>query len=169
MRSIRMKQHTKAQAKLDRIRLMSSELEIERQLAIDRTRSIDSKSAFLVVAGGLLATQTFPKLTSHHQLDMALSLALLPLVLALAVTLVASMALWPLKLKEVEPDKFIRRWIDSTEPASALEDYILELRARTISFRNEKNEGRARLMKFGFILLVIGIVAAIVAGVVQAS
>lgn len=150
--------------KLERIRLMSSELEAQRQFAIDRTRSIDSKAAFLVVAGGLLAAQTLPTLA---QGGFALALAVLRLVLAFGVTLLATMALWPLKLKELGPDEFVRKWINSCEPTAALEDYILEVKARTIVHRNSKNESRARLLKAGFIVLVAGIIVAIVAGSVQ--
>lgn len=146
---------------------MSAELEVQRQLAVDRTRSIDSKAAFLVVAGGLLAAQAFPDLSQEGFSRLALILAVARLVVAFVVTLLATMALWPLKLKELGPDAFINKWIDSCEPTSALEDYILEVKARTIAFRNTKNESRGRLLKAGFVVLIVGIVVAIIAGIVQ--
>lgn len=154
--------------RLDRIRILSAELEVQRQLAIDRTRSIDSKAAFLVVAGGLLAAQTLPELTKGGFPQLALGLAILRLILAFTVTFLASMALWPLKLKELGPDAFIKKWIDSCEPTHKLEDYVLEVKARTIAFRNAKNESRGRLLKAGFVVLIAGIVVAILAGIVQA-
>lgn len=146
---------------------MSSELEAQRQFAIDRTRSIDSKAGFLVVAGGLLAAQTFPTLVHSAFFGPALALAVLRLVLAFTVTLLAAMALWPLRLKELGPNEFVKKWIDSCEPVGALEDYILEVKARTIAHRNEKNQSRARLLKAGFIVLVVGIFVATAAGTVQ--
>lgn len=154
--------------KLERVRILSEELEVQRQLAIDRTQSIDSKAAFLVVAGGLLAAQTFPDAQAGEFAWVPIALAALRLVLALAVTLLATMALWPLKLKELGPDEFIAKWIESCEPTIALEDYVLEVKARTIVYRNKKNEARASRLKAGFVLLVAGIFAAIAAGVLQA-
>lgn len=146
---------------------MSVELEAQRQFAADRTRSIESKAGFLVVAGGLLAAQTLPTLAHGPLQRLALVLAVTRLVIAFAVTLLAAMALWPLQLKELGPDQFIKKWIDSCEAIASLEDYILEVKARTITHRNAMNESRARLLKSGFIVLIVGIVVAIVAGTVE--
>ncbi|CAN5522333.1 hypothetical protein BH09ACT4_BH09ACT4_16700 [soil metagenome] len=157
-----------SKAKLARIRLLSQELDVQRQLAIDRTRSIDSKAGFLVLAGGLLAAQAVPELTKADLSWLALVLGVARLVFALVVTLLATAALWPLKIFELQPKDFVKKWIDSCEPEGALEDYILEVKAVTISRRSAKNEKRARLLKAGFVVLVIGIVAAIGAGIVGA-
>lgn len=155
-----------SRAKIARIRLLSAELETQRNLAIERTRSIESKAGFLVLAGGLLAAQAVPVFANTQISALAVVLAVTRLVLAFSVTLFATMVLWPLRIPELGPDGFIKKWIDSCEPKGALEDYILEVKARTIAKRNAKNETRAKLLKAGFVLLVIGILVAVAAGFV---
>ena len=53
------KERLASRERLQRIRLLSSELDTLRNAAIERTRSIDTKSSFVVVAAGVLAGATF--------------------------------------------------------------------------------------------------------------
>jgi len=140
--------------RLARIRLLSAELDNLRLSALERTRSIDTKASFVVVAAGVIAAAAFDIL-SNQSLGLW---GLIPSALTVATVVVAAIALWPTKLKSASGRDVVNEWVDAeTEPA-VLEDHLLELKAVEVYHRDEQNEIKGRATKWAFALLVASLV-----------
>ena len=83
------KERLASRERLQRIRLLSSELDTLRNAAIERTRSIDTKSSFVVVAAGVLAGATFTGLVDAR----SWYLGLVPFALTVATIIAAAVGL----------------------------------------------------------------------------
>src|SRR5690554_5339839 len=74
-----------------RFALLNAEADIQREVAAERARSVQTKASFLVVIAGLLAGASFDTpWDSEYWLFSAV-----PLALALATVVAAVIALWP--------------------------------------------------------------------------
>ena len=151
------------ESKLQRIRLLSSELDIETTKTEERTKSVGTKAAFLVVTAGVLSSKTYPNLASEHHWVAAL----LPVALCLLAALAAIVALFPWRSKEVKPAAIVAYWIDKTATPLQMEDYMLEVKSTWITFQNQRNNRRSRWLQAGFVLLVLSVGAVIRASVLE--
>lgn len=149
------KKRRASEQRLARIRLLSTELDNLRLNSMERTRSIDSKASFAVVAAGVIAAAAFDSLSSSH-IWIA---ALIPVSLTVATVVVAAIALWPYKLKTPSAREVVDQWVEADLAPSDLENNLLEVKAKEITFRNSKNEDRARATKWAYALLVTSLVA----------
>lgn len=159
------KERLASRERLQRIRLLSSELDTLRNAAIERTRSIDTKSSFVVVAAGVLAGATFTGLVDAR----SWYLGLVPFALTVATIIAAAVSLWPSTIDSPSGRFLVTRWVNASERMEAMEDYILEVKVREIEKRNSKNEKRAKATKSAFVLLVSGVVTALLVAGINAS
>jgi hypothetical protein len=154
-------QRNEQRQRLARIRLLNDELDRLRIAAFERTRSIDTKTSFVVVAAGVLASATFDNLVT----GATSFVGLLPFGLTVATVWAAAVALWPTAIKQPTGQALVKRWVDACETPEQLEDYLLEMKAHEIQLRNENNERRSGALKSGFRLLIAALVTAfLVAG-----
>jgi hypothetical protein len=71
---------------------------------------------------------------------------------------VATVALWPRKIRLPSAREVVNRWVDDDGvTAEQLEDNVLEVKTKEVTFRNELNEKRSVLTNWGFSLLIAGL------------
>lgn len=144
-----------AQERAKRIRILSAELDVLRGAASERSRTIETKASFVVVVAGVLASVTGLSLVT---IDTWL-VGLLPFGLTIAAVAVATAALWPRKLDVPSARQVVDAWVDADMTGAELEDHVLEVKAKEVTKRDEQNEERAKLTKWGFGLVLAGLVA----------
>lgn len=147
-----------AQERTKRIRVLNAELDVLRTAATERSRTIDTKASFIVVAAGVLASVTGLSLVN---VDTWL-IGLLPFNLTVAAVAVAIVALWPRKIGVPSAREVVDTWVDADIAADELEDNVLEVKAQEVSNRNTQNEERAQLTNWGFSLLLAGLVTSLI-------
>jgi hypothetical protein len=157
MKSWRKSRHS-SKERAKRIRVLNAELDVLRAAAWDRSRMIDTKASFIVVAAGVLASVTGLSLVS----PATWLLGLMPFGLTVAAVAVAIVALWPRKIDLPSAREVVDAWVDADMPADELEDNVLEVKAQEITNRNVQNEKRADLTNWGFSLLLAGLVTSFV-------
>lgn len=142
--------------RLARIRLLSLELDHIRQVAIERSRSIDSKSSFIIVAAGFVTGATFTGLVS----PASFYIGLVPVAFTVGSMVAAVIALWPTKLWSPIGRSLVSAWVEDPMTAETLEDSILEVKAREIEARDAYNERRSKATRISFRLLIAGLITA---------
>lgn len=162
---MRKQERMASEQRLSRIRLLSDELDRLRLSALERTRSIDTKASFVVVAAGVIAAAAFDGL-ANSQMWL---IALIPVVLTVATVVVAAVALWPVKLESASGRDVVNEWVDADMTPSELEDSLLEVKAVEIEYRDAKNESKARATKWAFGLLVSSLVSALAVAAIGAA
>jgi len=140
-----------------RIRLLSVELDATRLAASERKRSIDTKSSFIVVAAGVLASATFTGLVTSR----AWYLGFIPFVLTLASIVAAVVALWPLPTWAPSGRLLVDEWVENCKGPEALEDYLLEVKAEENRHRDNRNQKQGTATKVGFVLLILSLSASL--------
>jgi hypothetical protein len=103
-------------ARLQRIRTLSAELDVQRQTAVDRGKTQDSKASFVLVVVGLVASVASARL-GHSPLWV---LGSLPIVAALAAAAEAVVVLWPRSIKVVDASALTLAWVDSNQTQEQL-------------------------------------------------
>lgn len=151
-------------ARVERVRLLSAELDESRSAAVERTRTTDTKASFLVVAAGFLAGIAGAELISPD----TWFIGLIPLALTLATVVSSAVVLWPRALKVPSGPEMVKLWVDADMTAEALEDHILEVKSTEVANRNTQNERKAEWTKWGFLLLIASMASALVVLVVDA-
>jgi hypothetical protein len=146
-----------------RVALLNDELDIQREVAAERARSVQTKASFLVVIAGLLAGAAFD--TPWGTASWALSAV--PLVMALGAVVAAVVALWPAPAGAIDPVAVRAKWIDNTQGSYELEIYLLKLKTTAYSDMQDRTNKRVIALKVGFILLSVAIAAALVVFVIQ--
>lgn len=132
-----------------RITLLNQEFIELRSAAVERTRSLDTKASFLVVAAGILASATGLGLVRAETFFVGL----VPFTLTLATVVAATIALWPRSLQQAGARELITL-VDSSLDGPGLEDELLELRKEEVEHRNTQNEMKGLFTKCGFGLLL---------------
>jgi hypothetical protein len=140
-----------------RVALLNAELDIQRVTADERSRSIQTKASFLVVAAGFLAGSVF----GNQPDNVYWWVSILPLALALASVVLSAVALWPAGRDTADPVGLRDKWIDSTETAYALEIYLLKLKTNIYTATQDINDRQVKALKTGFVVLILAIVAAV--------
>jgi len=151
--------------RLARIRLLSSELDNIRLSSLERTRSIDTKASFVVVAAGVIAAAAFDSLNNS---DIGL-FAIFPVALTVATVVVAAVALWPAKLESASGRDVVNEWVDAAMTPDDLEDSLLEVKVVEIEFRDARNESKGLATKWAFGLLVSSLVTALITAGIGAA
>jgi len=150
-------------ARLLRIRTLSSELDAQRQFAADRGKTQESKASFILVVVGLVAGITLTRLA-----DSPLwFLDLLPSAVALSAAVFSVLVLWPRTIEVVKADSLVSKWIESEAGQEALEDYLLESKKREIASRDKKYEHATPHLKWAFRLLLVSVGVLFVVGIVN--
>lgn len=147
-----------------RVRLLNEELSQLRAAAVERTRTTDTKASFLVVAAGFLAGVAGSELVNAD----TWFIGLVPLSLTLATVVVSAMALWPRALSVPSARFVVNQYVDADMTPESLEDHLLEIRTKEVEKRNEQNESKAGLTKWGFILLIAAMASSLAVVVVTA-
>lgn len=157
------KASSKPSERRQRVALLNAELDVQRETATERARSIQVKASFLVVVAGLLAGTAFdtPKGFEHWWLST------LPLVMALGTVVAATIALWPAPAGAIDPEKVWSKWIDSTHGAYSLEIYLLKLKVVAYNEMQLRTNARVTALKVGFVLLSIAIAIALLVFIMQ--
>jgi hypothetical protein len=149
-----------------RIRLLSDQLDHLRSSAVERTRSIDTKASFVVVAAGVIATTTFAGLDDSRTWLWGL----VPLTFTIATVVAAAIALWPVKIESPSGRKMVSLWVDEDGLApDVLEDRILEVKTVEVEYRDEKNETKGLATKFAFFFLILSLCSALAFTVADAA
>lgn len=157
-------EHAQAEsARLLRIRVLSNELDEQRQLAADRGKTQETKASFILVVVGLVSGISSAQLTDTP----FWAVGLLPIVLALASAVMAVLVLWPRAIDVVDATSLINKWIESGEGQEALEDYLLESKRREIASRDEKYGVTTPHLQWAFRLLVVSIFVLLVVAVLN--
>lgn len=154
-----------AKERVARIRLLNAELDAHRGIALERTRQIETKASFIVVAAGVLASATGATLVST---DTWL-LGLVPFALTVATVVVATAALWPRPLKVPSARSIVNRWVNETAPTDDLDDYLLEVKVVEVELRDDQNELRMKWTKRAFRLLALSLVTAFLVAAANAT
>lgn len=157
MRSWR-KTRRSAQERTKRIRILNAELDVIRNASYERSRTIDTKASFIVVAAGVLASVTGLSLVA----PATWFIGLVPFALTVAAVAVATVALWPRKIGLPSARQVVDAWVDADMPAAELEDNVLEVKAQEVTNRDAQNEKRAKLTNWGFTLLLAGLASTLV-------
>jgi len=131
---------------------------------LERTRLIETKASFVVVAAGVLASATGTQLVT---VDTWLA-GLIPFGLTIATVVVSSAALWPRKLDIPSARSLVDAWVEKDEPVENLEDYLLEVKAVEVKLRDDQNELRVKLVKRAFRLLIASLAAALLVATLNA-
>jgi hypothetical protein len=148
---------------LARIRLLSTELDAQRQFAVEREKTQGEKASFILVAATLVAGLTFAKVASSG----LWALGLLPVGAALGGAICATVMLLPRPLKVTSAGALVDKWVDAKESPADLEDYLLESKRAEITQRDERQRRGAGLLRTAFILLLTSIALVIVIAVVN--
>lgn len=139
---------------MKRIRILNTELDVRRVASFDRTKTIETKATFVVAVAALLASVTGLSLVT---LDTFL-VGLIPLTLMVAAVASAMMALWPRKLDVPSARSLVDTQVESPKTADELDDFILEVKAKEITERDEQTEERAKHAERGFRFVFAGLV-----------
>ncbi|WP_156891394.1 hypothetical protein [Agromyces subbeticus] len=142
---------------------MNTEADIQREVAAERARSVQTKASFLVVIAGLLAGASFD--TPHGSGCWWLSA--IPLALALGTVVAAVVALWPAPAGAADPAAIRSIWIDNTQGSYELEIYLLKVKTVAYSEMQARTNKRVTALKIGFILLSAAISTALVVFILQ--
>lgn len=147
-----------AEERTKRIRILNAELDVIRNASYERSRTIDTKASFIVVAAGVLASVTGLSLVARE----TWFIGLVPFALTVAAVAVATVALWPRKIGLPSARQVVDAWVDAEMPADELEDNVLEVKAQEVTNRDAQNEKRAKLTNWGFSLLLAGLASTLV-------
>jgi hypothetical protein len=147
-----------SQERSKRIRILNAELDVIRNASYERSRTIDTKASFIVVAAGVLASVAGLSLVARE----TWFIGLVPLALTVAAVAVATIALWPRKIGLPSARQVVDAWVDADMPADELEDNVLEVKAQEVTNRDAQNEKRAHLTNWGFSLLLAGLASTLV-------
>jgi len=153
MKRWRKSRHLSSDERTKRIRILNAELDVLRNASFERARIIETKSSFIVVAAGVLASVTGLSLVIAETWFVGL----VPFGLTVAAVAVATVALWPRKVDLPSARQVVDAWVDADMPADELEDNVLEVKAQEVTNREAQSEKRARLTNWGFALLLAGL------------
>ena len=169
-----------ADPRLQRIRLLSTELDIQRQTALERTRTVETKAAFVAVVAGLIVTayasraldlmvgtpavSTGEPVSTANQIVIAV---VLPLAAALGAITAALVALVPRPIDVVSVGALVSRWVDTLDPPEQLEDYLLELKRAETESRDRNYTLQSRALRFGFYFTLASIALVVLAAVLE--
>lgn len=141
--------------RIRRVQLLSSELDSLRNSAVERTRSLDAKASFVVVAAGVLASAVGLGLVRSETYYVGL----IPFGLTVWTVVQSAAALWPRSIDLPGARKLVAKHVDSEDPPEKLEDFLLEVKTTEVENRNAQNEKKAGYTKRAFQLLVASLVA----------
>ncbi len=144
--------------RVKRIRLLSAELDNTRQAAVERTRSIDSKSSFAIVVAGVVAGAAFTGLVDPR----FCFIGLIPLALTIGSVVAAVVALWPTRLWVTSARDLVDTYVENPMSGDELEDHILEVKAKEVTGRDKYNEKRSTATKISLVLLIVSLVTALI-------
>ncbi len=149
--------------RLLRIRALSNELDAQRQFAIDRGKTQETKASFVLVVVGLVASISSAQLTDTPFWPVGL----LPIAVALLSAVMAVLVLWPRQINVVDAESLVLRWVDSCESQESLEDYLLESKKDEIKARDAKYENATPHLKWAFRLLLTSVAVLFIVAIVN--
>jgi len=146
------------------VQQLSTELDVQRAAAQDRATSVQTKASFLVLAAGLFsASTTAVDVTQPSALAgiaAAPYLPVLPILCALATVVFCALALWPTAQQVVIPQKLTDDWLETSEGAEALEEFLLRMKVEAWDELQKITDRRVTYLKWGFGFLVAAVAAA---------
>lgn len=167
-------------ARVARIRILSSELDKQRAIAGQRSQQIESKAGFVVLAAGLivsgfLAAPALAVIGPVAGADTSVEgpeitpgcwcaeiLALMPLLTSLAAVVLAIVAMWPRRFTVVSAENLVDLWVDASGSPEELEDFLLETKKTEIEARDERSRKQASALKWAFYLTAASIACVVV-------
>lgn len=140
----------------------AAEIEKLRGAAMDRTRTIESKSSFLVAGAGILAGAIFvPAVQSDSHLWFP------PIALAFSAIAAACIALRPMKLDVPSASLIYEAVAKSTASSLTLRDWLTRVTVVEVGIRNAQNKLRNRALRIGFGFLFASVLLAMGATAVE--
>lgn len=149
--------------RLLRIRALSSELDAQRQFAIERGKAQETKASFVLVVVGLVVSVSSAQLANSP----LWVIGLLPTALALLSAVLAVLVLWPRHISVVDAEKLVLKWVDSWESQESLEDYLLESKKNEIKARDVKYENATPRLKWAFRLLLASVTVLFIVAIIN--
>ncbi|MDQ0537513.1 hypothetical protein QF011_000043 [Curtobacterium flaccumfaciens] len=150
-------------ARLRRIRVLSAELDNQRQFALDRGKTQESKASFVLVVVGLVVSVGATRLSGTPLWPVGL----LPVAAALAAATEAVFVLWPRRIAVVDSAALVVAWVDNEQPQDALEDYLLESKRQEISERDARQKTSTPHLRRAFQLLLASITILIAVAIID--
>ncbi|WP_164878258.1 hypothetical protein [Microbacterium enclense] len=141
----------------DRVRLLSTELDNIRAASLERTKLLNTKASFVVVAAGLIGSTS-----SAGVRDSGSALLwLIPFGLTFLTVLTCTITLWPKKLRVAGAEGLVGELKVSETSRDEAEDFILQIKVEEVKSRDEQYRVGARWVKIAFVLLLLSLVAVV--------
>ncbi|CAL4859996.1 hypothetical protein MMM2322_01670 [Microbacterium sp. MM2322] len=147
-----------------RVSLLSAELDNTRDAALERTRLLNTKASFVVVAAGVIGSASS---VGVLQSDSSL-IWLLPFGLTFLTVLASTITLWPRSLTVAGGREMVETWRVSELTGEELEDHLLEVKAREVESRDAQYKVGARWTRVAFVLLLASLISVVVVASVEA-
>lgn len=140
---------------LKRVQLLRVAVDGIHTSSVERTRSIDTKASFSVLAVGVLAAFTFPELISSATCYWGI----LPVGLMIASIVFSVAALWPTRFWAQGADDAVLHLRDPSKCSDLeAEELLLESVVKETTARDAYNEKRAKWVKWSLGTLLAGVV-----------
>ncbi|GEM_PF-4181158 len=147
-----------------RIRLLSEELDRTRDAALERSRLLNTKASFVVVAAGVIAS-----VSSVGIGDREAGLAwVVPFSLTFLTVLTATVTLWPRKLKVAGGREMVTAWRESELTEYDLVDHLLEVKVQEVESRDAQYRLGSIWTKVAFVFLLMSLISVVVVGGAEA-
>lgn len=147
-----------------RVRLLSAELDKTREAAVERTRLLNTKASFVVVAAGVIGSASS---VGVQEADSGL-IWLIPYALTFLTVLAATITLWPRRLQVGGGREMVTEWRVSELTDESLEDHILEVKASEIESRDAQFKTGARWTRAAFVLLLLSLISVVAVATLDA-
>lgn len=155
----------RANERRGRIQLLRAELDVQGERSVERTRTIETKSAYTVTAAAVVVGASIPILS----LGSFGLFAVAPLILAAVTIYHATRAIRPLTLDVPSARQIVDIYLDADMTPLDLEDHLLELRTVEIEKRDDLNSTRSRAMALGFKFLTASVSALVLAALLSGA
>lgn len=141
----------------DRVRLLSAELDNIRAASLERTKLLNTKASFVVVAAGLIGSASS---TGVRESESAL-LWLIPFGLTFLTVLTCTITLWPKKLRVAGAEGLVGELKVSESSRDEAEDFLLRIKVEEVKSRDEQYKVGSRWVKIAFVLLLLSLVSVV--------
>lgn len=153
-----------ARTRAARVLLLARELDIQGARSVERTRTIETKAAYLLTATAIVVAASISLLSS----GVAGVFALFALGVSAGALICATRAIRLLDLAVPSAGQMVDAYVDSDLSAADLGDYLLEIRRREIEYRDELNQGRTHSLKVAFSYLSASVAVLLLAAIISA-
>lgn len=147
----------------ERVELLLRELRTEREAFYERSRNLEAKASYLMVANGVIISAAVISMPSADPAWFFLA------TLLVAIVSIGSMCvvLWPRGVRVPSGREMVREWLEGDLSRAQVEDVLLEVRTVELENLHVWHEKRANLARSGTVFLVIAVVMLTIAFTVE--